>query len=375
MPAMENKEYNTVEDFVFNKSFQEWVLNNDPYSTRFWLSWISYNPEKTSLVNYSRAIVDSLPSNKRKASEEEINELIERIISDANSQMVVLPGDLITPRPKKRVLTISSRNWLSIVAVFVLVVASTWYLITANSRYPDPYKSFASGYTHSLAEQVNHTDSVQTVKLPDGSRVLLASKSRLSYPDKTIADKREVFLTGSASFDISNDAAKPFFVYTQGTITKSAGAGFEVVTSPDNKTTIEVRRSNVQVFKRKDINEGGPRLYKVTGIVVTPNQLLVFNEETSLLYKSLTAVPLPVMQTPKPFRFVNEPAVKIFSQLQDSYAIPILFDRDAFSHCLITIEAGAASFFEQLAAVCEPLHASYEVVDGNVLITGKGCGK
>lgn len=370
---MENKEYNTVEDFVFNKSFQEWVLNNDPYSTKFWLNWISYNPEKTSLVNHSRAIVDSLPVHKRKASEEEINDLIERIISNTKGQPVVLPGDLITPRPRKRVLTISRENWLKIVAIFVLVVACTWYLVTTHSSYPDAYKSFASGYTNALEEVVNNSDTVQTVFLADGSRVWLESKSRLSYTKNQLPDKREVFLTGKAKLGIKTDVAKPFFVYTQSTISKATGTDFEIDQFPDKKTTITVNRGNVQVFKRRDIYNLNTRLYGLMGTIVVPNQQLVFNEANNTAYKTLLDHPVPVDNKAAPLAFSRQPAAAVFYALQQRYGIPLVFDREALSSCRISIDLSNQPFYAALDSLCKPLRASYEVIGGTVLINTAGC--
>ena len=369
---MENKEYNTVEDFVFNKSFQEWVLNNDPYSTKFWLNWISYNPEKTSLVNYSLAIVDSLPSHKRTASEEEINDQIERIISNTKSQPVVLSGDLITPRPHKRVLTVSRKNWLAIVAIFVLAVGCTWYLVTANNSYADPYKSFASGYTHPLEEIVNNSDTLQTVSLSDGSRVGLESKSRLSYPGAALTGKREVFLTGKARFNIKRDPARPFFVYTQSTITKATGTGFEIEIR-DKQTIVTANSGTVQVFKRRDIREGGARLYKVMGTVVTPNQQLVYNEANHIAYKTLVSNPVATGGQAPSLQYTNQRVAPIFAALQQQYSIPILFDGEAVSSCLLTINISHQSFYKALDSICRSLHASYEVVDGYVLVNAAGC--
>lgn len=369
---MENKEYNTVEDFVFNKSFQEWVLNNDPYSSRFWLDWVSYNPDKTSLVNYSRAVVGSLPTHKRTASEEEINDQIERIISDTKNQPVVLPGDVITPRPRQRVLTISRKNWLMIVAIFALAVACTWYLVTANRGYADPYKSFASGYTNSLKEIVNNADTAQLIILADGSQVRLESKGRLSYTSNPVPGKREVFLTGKARFNISK-ASSPFFVYTRSAILKATGTVFEIDMLQDKNIMITANRGNLQVFKRRDFRDVNVRLHKLMGIIMTPNQQLVFNEANNVTYKTLVDQPVAVGDKRAALNFVSQSATIIFTALQQQYAIPILFDQEALHTCLLSIDINNRPFFNALDAICKSLHASYEVIDGTVLISAAGC--
>ena len=369
---MENKEYNTVEDFVFNKSFQEWVLSNDPYSTKFWLNWVSYNPDKATLVNYSRAIVDSLPANKRKAPEDEINDQIEKIISNTNDRPVVLSSDLITPGPKARVLIISRKNWLSIVAIFILVVASTWYLARASNLRPDPYKSFASGNAASFHELANNSDTVQRVSLPDGSAVLLEGKSKLSYTGSILPDKREVFLAGKASFNIKKDLSRPFYVYTQGAIIKATGTSFEVDMFPDKKITVTVSRGNVLVSKRKDLGEISIKPSQA-GTIVTPNQQLVYNELNNVLYKTLVKNPAGINKIPPVFVFVNKPVTEIFDLLQNYYRIPILYDKESISSCLLSVNVSNLSYFDQLNAICTAMHASYDAVDGTILIAAAGC--
>ncbi len=368
---MEQEEYNTVEDFVFNKSFQEWVLNNDPYSTKFWLNWISYNPDKASLVNYSRAIVDSLPVNKREAPEDEINDLIEGIIY-SNRNMTLPEGNLITPRAKARVLVISRRNWLTIVAIFIVVVASTWYLINRSSHRTNPYKSFAAEYSHDLNEITNHSDSLQRVTLPDGSIVLLETRGKLSYTSDFLPDKRVVYITGKAIFDIRKDASKPFIVYTESSIVKAMGTSFEISMSA-KQTVVTVMKGNVLVRKRSDVNESSIRLTESIGTLVTSNQQLVLNESTGVMFKTVVKEPVPVTKLPAPLVFNRKPAAEVLITLFEGYGIPVVFDQEALSACKISADLSRLSFYEQLSLIANTLKGTYEIIDGSILINAPGC--
>lgn len=65
--------------------------------------------------------------------------------------------------------------------------------------------------------------------LSDGSRVWLNSETEIKYPVNFDKDKREVFLTGEAYFEITRDTRRPFIVVTPQTRTMVLGTSFNVM--------------------------------------------------------------------------------------------------------------------------------------------------
>lgn len=65
--------------------------------------------------------------------------------------------------------------------------------------------------------------------LSDGSRVWLNSETELKYPVVFDEDKREVFLTGEAYFEVTKDVTRPFVVITPQTQTTVLGTSFNVM--------------------------------------------------------------------------------------------------------------------------------------------------
>lgn len=65
--------------------------------------------------------------------------------------------------------------------------------------------------------------------LSDGSRVWLNSETQLKYPVTFEENKREVYLTGEAYFEIVQDPARPFTVITPQTRTTVLGTSFNVM--------------------------------------------------------------------------------------------------------------------------------------------------
>lgn len=68
--------------------------------------------------------------------------------------------------------------------------------------------------TPEYSEVTNVSGKVKQVLLADGSKVDLNVGSKIIYAKKFRLDKREVFLTGEAYFNVSKDRSKPFIVRT-----------------------------------------------------------------------------------------------------------------------------------------------------------------
>lgn len=68
----------------------------------------------------------------------------------------------------------------------------------------------------------------RSVDLPDGTRVVLAPGSDLRVDPYYGRGQRRVNLTGEAWFEVTHDAARPFRVHANGTITEDLGTEFSV---------------------------------------------------------------------------------------------------------------------------------------------------
>ena len=86
--------------------------------------------------------------------------------------------------------------------------------------------------------------------------------------------------------------------------------------------------------------------YKLEGIVLTPNQQIVFSpaETETHLTKSLIENPVPVEQAAQQqaFAFKRAPIAEVFTALEQSYGIKIVFDEEVMRTCSLT-----ASFYRR----------------------------
>ncbi|AHM58384.1 Fe2+-dicitrate sensor, membrane protein [Flammeovirgaceae bacterium 311] len=68
----------------------------------------------------------------------------------------------------------------------------------------------------------------KTIRLADGTVVVLNAASKLVYPEKFAANSREIELEGEAFFKVARDIRKPFTVKSGEVVTKVLGTSFNI---------------------------------------------------------------------------------------------------------------------------------------------------
>jgi transmembrane sensor len=90
--------------------------------------------------------------------------------------------------------------------------------------------------------------------LPDSTQVWLNAASSLEFPDKFKENKREVYLTGEAFFDVKHADNIPFLIHTKNVITTVVGTAFNIKAYPDQKVIIvSVSRGKVKVSRNDQL--------------------------------------------------------------------------------------------------------------------------
>ncbi len=113
----------------------------------------------------------------------------------------------------------------AIAAVFVLVLGILFL------RYNMP---FIKENRISTNEIVSKKGSISTVKLPDGTTVVLNADSKLSYMHEFSGKIREVYLSGEGYFDVAKDSTRPFIVHTDKINIRVLGTAFNVKSYPQD---------------------------------------------------------------------------------------------------------------------------------------------
>lgn len=193
--------------------------------------------------------------------DEEIARLIkiayeEILNSDPSLTYINKDGELVVnesirPLKKRKIKSISSRKKiLSKVAAFILLLvlpgaiwlSKPWLLKTKESANISFVKQFTNRGEHKY------------LLLEDGTQVWLNAKSTLSYPEKFDGDKREVYLTGEAFFDVKHAEKIPFYIHTGDVVTKVLGTSFNIKAYPDQQSiSVAVKRGKVSVLKTNKV--------------------------------------------------------------------------------------------------------------------------
>jgi ferric-dicitrate binding protein FerR (iron transport regulator) len=372
---MGNFECNNMEDLVFSRSFRNWVLNRESSETGFWENWIARNPDKAELVRYAKAVIYALHLNTATLSEEVIDDEVRKALLRLKEAPRYIPLDGPDGQPGRGWARGPRPRRFMVAATLFLAIALAGFLFYRTGIHPhrDGLQSFLAGHkSDPVPQQAVDALTDQTISLPDGSVVRLTKGSRLYYSAKLAGGSREVFLEGEAWFEIKKNAPRPFYVYTGQVITKVLGTGFIVRSlSSDSVTTVTVRTGKVSVYREDDYFSPSAEKGEPAGIILIPNQQVVYDREKDRLYKTLAASPERLAETPDtPLVFQGTPVNQVFGRLQQWYGIPIVFDEEAVSSCSLNATMGEKdSFYERLNMICKAIGASYEDIDGTIVVT------
>lgn len=367
-------EFNSMEDLAFSRSFRDWVLNRDSAENGFWENWVARSPEKAEMVKYAKAVIYALHLDRAVLSEDEIDEEVRKALLRLKEAPRYIPLEGLETRGGRLGGMFRSRGvWAAAALLSGLCVAG--YMFYRIHIHRDVLRSFLAGHKNELVrQQVADADEDQTFNLPDGSLVRLGKSSKLYFTDWD-SGRRDVFLEGEAYFDIRRNPASPFYVYTGQAVTRALGTSFVVHAFPaEAKMTVAVLTGKVSVYRADDFPVPVPMRRDSAGVIVIPNQVAVYDRENDRFRKTLVEQPEQLGENPDTnLVFRGTPIRQVFGRLRDMYGIPIQYDEIAVDSCTLSATMGNKSFYEKLSVVCKAIGATYQEMDGNIVVTAAGC--
>lgn len=352
----------TPDDFLRDDWFRAWVLHPDPQTEAFWQDWLRAHPERQEAVAQARALLRALEMPHRTWPEERVEALTERVMArlDDGAEAPVRP--------------LWQRPWLRYAAASVLALGLGWWALRPVSQ-PSATTSTASAPARpapALVTVRNDNAAPIAVSLPDGSRVTLQARAELRYAPDFAGTERVTTLRGDAFFDVVKNPKKPFLVRTEGLVTRVLGTSFWVRADPARRqTAVIVRTGRVSVSKVA----AAPGRNVPEGVVLTPNQQVVFHQADQHFERSLIEQPRQLQEVPgnREFSYAETPLADVFRDLERAYGVRIVFDEDVLRRCSVTATLGQEPLFDKLTLICRAVRARYEVLDGEIVIHSQGC--
>ena len=365
-----------ISDFVMDEDFIRWVHRGTKADDDFWNNWLYQNPGKHIIVAEARRILQSLAVEEKAINISEKENEIGRLLLAIKKQPPDIESNI--SQPPLRIVSGSRKWWYAAASVLVIATSITIYRLKSNQRPQQFAYSVVTPSKH-LIENVNTSEKSITIKLPDESSVELSPDSRIAYSNNfDSSETRDVYLSGKAFFKVTKNPARPFRVFANEIVTKVLGTSF-FVRSFENDTIIQVtvRTGKVSVYSQSADNIKQTKTpNRLGGIILTPNQELVYKKASQEFRKTLLEEPEAInadVAIQKTMLYDDTPVVQVFSQLSKIYGINIVYDDELLKKCTVTGDLRNEGFYKKLDLICKAIGATYEIIDGQVIIQSNGC--
>lgn len=271
-----------------------------------------------------------------------------------------------TEEPKQRRFPVS--RWINAAGVAAACVACAVMIwnsghFTKKNRQAEPDMVGV--------ETMNASQNQQRIVLPDSSVVTLAQGAGIVTSERYGEGTRTVRLTGEAFFEVRPNRKVPFLVYSGDLVTEVLGTSFAIRPETGKKTIeVSVVTGKVSVYSsEKDRNQ------RRSGVIITPNQKVVYDVEKKTIREDIVDHPKMVKETPElSFNFDEVVVREVLSTLQQAYETEIVVGNPELNECVFTGNLSGYGLFKQLDYVCDVLGATYEIRGTTIFLNGEACG-
>jgi len=279
------------------------------------------------------------------------------IILENNIWQGVLHG--IQQTEGKRHPHIRFKMYWAAASILVLfsIAAITWF------KWSKKGAAATTGYAVSYVEKTTKPGEHIKLTLPDGSIVWLNGDSKLKYPNDFDVEKRELYLTGEAYFEVQHKIGSAFIVHVGDLATRDIGTAFNIQAYP-NQSNASITVANGKV----EVNDGGKKL----GELSVKDQL-----NYQLAKKTATVKQVDVNKvlawTKGNLIFNGEPFEEVANAIKQNYNIDVQLNNNV-RHCNVYGAFSNNKMKENLQLIAESLNARVEKsANGRYVIIGGGC--
>ena len=251
-----------IENFIFNESFQRYVIEKTQADTIYWESWINKNPSALAAMESAKEILTYVVNRQRRPTHLNIQE---QVYAKLQHQIYAEAG--VSEKTTGRILP----AFYKYAAAFIFVAGcAAALLLFKNREKSDP--DVVSQYLEVIVPKGQRSQLI----LPDGTKVWLNSGSVFKYPGEFLKKNRDVFLEGEAFFDVKHHDNIPFVVHLKDKLSiRVLGTEFNVKNYPDEKV-IETTliKGSIKLIREDNSNS------TFAEIELKPNEKAVFQKQS-----------------------------------------------------------------------------------------------
>jgi len=262
------------------------------------------------------------------------------------------------------------RRWASIAAAVVLCICAAWYF-----RYRGIKPAVVATVTHGPGAFTtnNKLDTIRNLgaftsfhRLQDGSTVHLEAGSQLFFRDSFSAAKKEIFLEGSALFDVHKEARRPFSVFVGGIEVVDLGTVFSITTK--------------QSFVKVRLIQGKVLIHPVSSQLTMQDIRLIpgqeFRIDTVTRQYSVNFISPERMlrnsKLSKAMSFKNTSLQEVFERIGKECGVSINFNKTEIKDMAFTGTFDTGSNVRDIiATICMINDLKYELTSNNIHIHSK----
>lgn len=302
----------SLEQLINDSSFRRFISGEaDESENLFWRSWIEMDPRHQEMYEEALFLLKKfqVKSHKSTNDSDDWADLEQRIDQEESALIHNLPAYSGEESTFKFLL-----RYAAIFLAISLAGLGLWLITNKNAT---------NSASETVAEVTIQTGyrQLKTIKLSDGSRIILAPNSSLTHSKNWLSKPvKELKLSGEAYFNIA-EKKKPtgkvrFKIVTPAGVVRDIGTQFDVSTF-DNKTVVVLESGIVNVSKHDQQSVMPSRVLK-------PGQMALLSNQTSSIEVSDVNTRVYTSWKTKTLYFDNTPLTFFLSYLKNYYGTPVV---------------------------------------------------
>lgn len=199
-----------------------------------------------------------------------------------------------------------------------------------------------------------------TFTLEDGTTIILNANSSLRFPTRFDRDKREVFLSGEAFFQVTRDLSRPFLVHAGHLTTQVLGTSFNIRLTKGS-ATVSVASGKVRVTDGNVFE------------LVYPKEKIVYVDGEKSMVKVQTNLEDELAWKDNTIIFRDAPLSQAAIKLHEFYGHSVQFENEMQKKCLITGKFSNKPVQVVLNAISFSTGIQYRITGNTIIFYGPGC--